>query len=64
MTVEQLRERAARKNREREEKTQEDLDKRNRAINKLNEKAKAEPLPQELHVKWDSQLRRLDRNVL
>ena len=56
MTVEQLRERAARKNREREEKTQEDLDKRNRAISKLNDKAKAEPLPQELHVEWKADL--------
>ena len=64
MTVDQLRERAARKNREREEKTQEDLDKRNRAISKINDKAKAEQLPQELHVKWDSELRRLGRSVL
>ena len=64
MTVEELRERAARRNREREEKTQEDLDKRNRAINKLNDEAKAaEELPQELHVEWEADLRRLDRGM-
>ncbi len=58
MSLEQLKERAARMNREREEKTAQDLEKRNSVIRETEEKKEEEAKKEvRLNIQWSVSLR-------
>ena len=58
MSLEQLKERAARLNREREEKTAQDLEKRNSVIRETEEKKEEEEKKEvRLNIQWSVSLR-------
>lgn len=58
MSLEQLKERAARLNREREEKTAQDLEKRNSVIRETEEKKEEEAKKEvRLNIQWSVSLR-------